>query len=114
MGLVDDDQFFQTLVPNRADPTFGNGRIAKDKFCISRWVELPRVPLRNKVSAGQGADYPGSLEGQAIQEKPHEPSQAALADPTTDEGANGRLVPLGQSLSGAVEREEPSARRENE
>ncbi len=85
MALAQDEQVVETLLPYRAYPALGNGRIAKDKFCISRWVELPRVPLRNKVSAAQGADYPGSLEGQATQEKPHEPSQAALADPTTDE-----------------------------
>ncbi len=114
VALTEQEQVVETFLPHRAYPTFGNGRIAKDKFCISRWVELPKAPLRTKVSAANGADYPGGLEGQTNQEKPHEPRQSPLADPTTDEGANGRLVPLGQSLSGALEREEPSARSENE
>ncbi len=114
MGLIENEESVETFGSDRSDPPLGNGRIAKDKFCISRWVELAKAPLKRKVSAAKGADYPGGLEGPTNQEKPDEPRQSPLANPTTDEGANGRLVPLGQSLSGAVERAEPSARSEKE
>ena len=114
MRLVENEQCIQTFIAGRSDPAFCNGRIAKDKFCISRWVELPKAPLRNKVSAAQGVGYPGNIAGQTNQEKHRESSQPPLADPTPAERASGRLVPLGQSVSGSVELGKPSVPAENE
>jgi hypothetical protein len=61
-----------------------NGKIAKDKFCISRWVHLQLSPLRNKVSAAKGTANLGREKEQASQEKQDESSKPRLAEPTKD------------------------------
>jgi hypothetical protein len=114
MTLAENQQVVKALLADGANPAFGNGRIAKDKFCISRWVALPKSTPGKKVSAAKGADYPGSLEEPGNQEKHDEPSQPPVEDPTTGEGGSRRLAALGQSLSGCVELGKLSAQAENE
>jgi hypothetical protein len=64
-----------------------NGKIAKDKFCISRWIQVPLSSPRNRVYVGEKIAYPGPKEKQKNQEQGYEPTPP-LADAATDDRAS--------------------------